>query len=166
MNKKKKKIIKIAIISVIAILVIISIIYIISLDTGHYDENDIVNTFTKYYMEEGLVSKERNYVMDYFGLEVKDDSSIVLLSNFDVNNDEVSNSSMLLLYYDNLDNDKLDEYYNNLKTFVDVKIDSSKDIEKELYSKAIIKKDNHYLYLIIGSDSKLMEKELNFLYIE
>ena len=172
-QKNKSNKIKRYMLIFIIVIIILSLSYIISKNfisknNKKYDVNIVEKRFLDYYSDLNFESFQSNDVALYFTISPPITSETVMIGNFNPNEeikDELIDPNIILLI-SNITKDECNEYYDALSAFILSYKDGVNIDEKlsNLYKNAILKKGDNYIYLIIGTYSNTIEKELNELY--
>lgn len=162
-NKKTKLIIIVAMI-IIFMIIIASILFISNKNKEKkYYVDDIQNQFISVYEEENLKILDFIDIISFFGIDTGEIEEYTFMSNM-TTQDEI-NKDMIFVVVINSDNASY--YYDILYSYIESHLLHLEDTELlELFNNAIIKKGDNYTYMIIGSDAKMMEREINLFYKE
>ena len=152
---------KFAIILISVLAVIAAVLMIVFSKGGKtYDIPAIENFFTRGYQEEGLRVMDFIDVQTMFGMSVADLEEYTFMTNI-VDQDENLFDDMLVVLIKSED----DNIFDILSSHIEAKkMNTSVKEEIEFYDTVIIKRNKEYVYLLLGSDTKLLEKELNAYY--
>lgn len=160
-NKGKKLLGVLA--AIASLLIIILIFLILSLGTDKSKTYDIEKLQTI-------------LVNEFEDLHLRNMDHIDLLNKFGINKEEIPNNLVLMSYVGDEQGNNIAEenyviiintedyqyYYDMLSSQIDSVTRYTEDKEEfDLYSKAIIKCDENYVYMIISKEAKAIEKVLN-----
>ena len=160
MNKGKK--IKILLISIIIILIVtILTVFLYSRNSKYkFDVIEVEKEIRENYKQLDLRTLDNFDVNLYFGLELDDNSSSLFLTDFteDADNPTPFAPKHVIVL---INTKEVDKYYESLDEFVSYHKMSTEDKKEiKLYDKAILEKGNNYIYLILGSERKDIEKTI------
>lgn len=146
----------------VSLVVILSIILPLTLLSGKSDVNldDLEKALLKECSELNLRKLEREDIINYFGVTISDDDELLFLTDFTDETKPFSPNILVAI----VNNRNHREYYDALKSYIDMEIANTIDANRlKLYQNAIIKESRYYYYLIIG-DNKDIIKVINNYY--
>ncbi len=155
----KKIILIIVIIAIIAIAVLVLLK--INRDANRsYDLEQVKEDFLKDYVDLNLEEMDQFDINYYFGIDVETISDYLFLSdNYYLSQEEELQQPKNLVGI--VKTDQVDDYYNVLESYIESSKNSTTEKELlDLYDKAIVKKDKHYVYIILSNDAKEIEDKL------
>lgn len=159
MQNKKKIII---IVSVLVCLIIaIIMLFAFPFSSKRYDIESIESQCIQYYENDGLRVMDFIDMTTLFGTNFDELSDATFMSNINID-EEFNDGSMMIVVI----NDENPTYYYDLfKSHVDSYLMYSEDVKlKELYENSILVNGKDYMYFIVSSDAKTIEKEINVFY--
>lgn len=143
------------------IVILIAIILPLSLLPRKSDVNldDLEKALLKECSDLNLRKLERDDIINYFGVTINDDDELLFLTDFKDENKPFS-PNILIAIVNNRDHR---EYYDVLKSYIDMEIANSSDSERiKLYQNAIIKESRYYYYLVIGNNKDIIKVINNY----
>lgn len=156
----KKKITLIASIAFLIIFIIGMIILINNNRKSKFDLDKIEKEMLKEYKELDIRTFDQYDISMYFGFDFNEIPSSLFLSDFAENPEEPKPFSpkVLIIIINTKD---VDKYYDSLLGFIDLNKNNNEDKKiAKLFNKAILKKGENYVYLVLGDNSKEIEKKL------
>lgn len=156
----KKKITLIASIAFLIIFIIGMIILINNNRKSKFDLDKIEKEMLKEYKELDIRTFDQYDISMYFGLDFNEIPSSLFLSDFAENPEEPKPFSPKILIVI-INTKDVDKYYDSLLGFIDLNKNNNEDKKiAKLFNKAILKKGENYVYLVLGDNSKEIEKKL------
>lgn len=156
----KKKITLIASIAFLIIFIIGMIILINNNRKSKFDLVKIEKEMLKEYKELDIRTFDQYDISMYFGFDFNEIPSSLFLSDFVEDSEEPKPFSpkILIIIINTKD---VDKYYDSLLGFIDLNENNNEDKKiAKLFNKAILKKGENYVYLVLGDNSKEIEKKL------
>lgn len=156
----KKKITLIASIAFLIIFIIGMIILINNNRKSKFDLDKIEKEMLKEYKELDIRTFDQYDISMYFGFDFNEIPSSLFLSDFAEDPEEPKPFSpkILIIIINTKD---VDKYYDSLLGFIDLNENNNEDKKiAKLFNKAILKKGENYVYLVLGDNSKEIEKKL------
>lgn len=156
----KKKITLIVSIAFLIIFIIGMIILINNNRKSKFDLDKIEKEMLKEYKELDIRTFDQYDISMYFGFDFNEIPSSLFLSDFAENPEEPKPFSpkILIIIINTKD---VDKYYDSLLGFIDLNKNNNEDKKiAKLFNKAILKKGENYVYLVLGDNSKEIEKKL------
>ncbi len=156
----KKKITLIASIAFLIIFIIGMIILINNNRKSKFDLDKIEKEMLKEYKELDIRTFDQYDISMYFGFDFNEIPSSLFLSDFVEDSEEPKPFSpkILIIIINTKD---VDKYYDSLLGFIDLNENNNEDKKiAKLFNKAILKKGENYVYLVLGDNSKEIEKKL------
>ncbi|MBR3209966.1 MAG: hypothetical protein IKF82_06870 [Bacilli bacterium] len=144
---------------ILFISLVLGILFIlIFINNRPYNIDSIKDKIINNYSEFGLRELDLYDVSMYFGIDLNDIPSSVFLTDF-VESDENIGPFLPKHLVIVINSNKIDEYYNILKGYLDVNKSSFEDIKIiNRFENAILKRNGNKLYLILGSNKKEIER--------
>ena len=154
---KKNKKLKIVLISIptIVLIAIVGMTLIFS-NNERFDIEELRKQSIRYYDEYEVKLLDFMDMTTLFGVDVENDENNLMIANVD--SDVIKKEDMFLLVVMNT----MDvNYYDVFQSYIDSTINHEENEEiVKLFEKAILKRENNYVYLIICDDPKSVEKDI------
>ena len=145
----------------VSLVVILSIILPLTFLSGKSDVNldDLEKALLKECSELNLRKLEREDIINYFGVTISDDDELLFLTDFTDETKPFSPNILVAI----VNNRNHREYYDALKSYIDMEIANTNDANRlKLYQNAIIKESRYYYYLIIGDNKEIIKVINNY----